>query len=686
MPQNHDETQPDSTTNPNIETTHLSQPDGPLKHGAEIYRTLARNLPGTYIFLFDQDMRFLAAEGKDLARTGFTPENLVGKTLHEVLSAEQVTVMEPLYRAALAGETLVREQPSGRVIYRLHVFPVRNEKGDIFAGMAVAQDITQFRHTERELRNKEQHIRAMVQAQPDMLFVIDHQGTYVEIEMNAGESNPLMGSDYIIGANLRDVGLPQTVVRQTFSAIQATLTTGSVQTINYELPLSSGQVGWFEARIVPLNKHEVLCIVRDISDLRRTQQELKQQLEQLTILTEVEAELADQLNIDYVLTMALDALVRLSKADAGFIGLLDDEGGIELARVVGDYPLKSVEAFLRRGMGIVAQVIQQQEAIYITEIDNDTNHVELMPNAAAQIVIPLISQDHLIGILNLETRKAEDFGEQTFAFLKLLTARIAVAIDNARLYRQTADQLNELQSLYRRVSKLEQLKTDMIRIASHDLRNPLGSLMGFVDMLGREMKDSDHATQLEYLELIRNSARRMRKITTDILSLERIEAAAEAASFSDLDFHDLVSQVYTEQRASAWMKSQRIDTALAEGPLQIQGDPVQLHEAVSNLISNAIKYTPEEGRIQIRLQHADDTLVFEVEDNGIGIRKVHQERLFQPFFRAKTAEVRDIEGTGLGLHLVKNIIERHGGKMHFTSEHGKGSTFGFTLPRNPENA
>jgi len=119
---------------------------------------------------------------------------------------------------------------------------------------------------------------------------------------------------------------------------------------------------------------------------------------------------------------------------------------------------------------------------------------------------------------------------------------------------------------------------------------------------------------------------------------------------------------------------------LSRSSVVIQGDEVQLREAIDNLIQNAIKYTPEGGRVVVHLDVEDGRARFTVTDTGYGIPEPLQARLFQPFFRARTAETAQVEGSGLGLHLVKNIIQRHNGQMIFRSTYGEGSTFGFKLP------
>ena len=140
----------------------------------------------------------------------------------------------------------------------------------------------------------------------------------------------------------------------------------------------------------------------------------------------------------------------------------------------------------------------------------------------------------------------------------------------------------------------------------------------------------------------------------------------------------LAREVYDESLALANLRSRNIELELSDEPLPVMADAAHISEAMTNLISNAIKYTPADGRIVVRVHCRRSKVLFEVEDNGPGIPEEKQERLFEPFYRAvKSSEV---EGSGLGLHLVRNIIQRYGGKTHFSSVYGKGSLFGFSLP------
>ncbi|MBC8170501.1 MAG: HAMP domain-containing histidine kinase, partial [Anaerolineae bacterium] len=297
----------------------------------------------------------------------------------------------------------------------------------------------------------------------------------------------------------------------------------------------------------------------------------------------------------------------------------------------------------------------------------------------AIMVIPLLSYERILGVLHLETNKPERFSQDIFDFLKLIASRVAVAIENAQLYQIAQDQLTRLQELYIQVSDLEKLKTDMIRIAAHDLRNPVSVIVGYLELLQWSLGEKITDKQQNQIDAMSRAAQRMEKITTDILSLERIEKLQLDKS-QQLLMNTALREVFDEYKGQAEQKHQEYVLEIPDEVLTVQADGAQLREAMSNLVGNAIKYTPESGKVTMKLYEDKDKVKFEVIDTGYGVPADQQASLFQPFFRAYSDETANIEGTGLGLHLVKNIITRHEGKMIFRSIYGEGSTFGFELP------
>jgi signal transduction histidine kinase len=289
------------------------------------------------------------------------------------------------------------------------------------------------------------------------------------------------------------------------------------------------------------------------------------------------------------------------------------------------------------------------------------------------LVVPLTAQNTAVEVLGL-VFSVEGRHERRFTFDEIQTAA-ALASQIASALRQTM--------LYEEVRELEMLKSEMIRMASHDLRNPLGGVMGYFELLvgslGADL--SSRPDRQEYVRHVRNALGTMRSLIDD--TLEKVDSERKVA-WAELDFAQLTRDVFEAQRGSAQLKGHTLtfhtDTATSAAPLNVFGSMVQLREAMINLIDNAIKYTPKEGTIQVRLNQKTKRLIFEVQDNGYGISKERQQRLFQRFFRAHEPGTDHISGTGLGLSLVKTVIERHGGEVWVHSESSIGSTFGFWLP------
>ncbi len=425
-----------------------------------------------------------------------------------------------------------------------------------------------------------------------------------------------------------------------------------------------------------------IVVFRDVTRYHNAIFDLEKRLERLSSLRRVHDEISESIDAESVPLFALDAAHRLSGAQAGFLALRDETGEMQAVALIGPYDREQIDDVLHREVGILGRVLREHEAERVLDVKNDPDYNIVLSQTNALMIVPLLgNEDELVGLISLATPFPERFTDDTFQLIRVLSNRIAASLENANLYQQTQQQLAELQQRHEQISQLEQLKTDMIRLAAHDLRNPVTDISLRLQIL--EMSLDDAEALQRSINAAKEATDRMSKLISDILSLERIEQIAKGVMENPdvINLYAEVSLVVDALQGAAQRKSIEMTfEATDRHTATVLGEQTQLHEAVNNLVSNAIKYTPDGGTVNVLLTSEDDQLVFQVKDTGYGIPDNMQERLFQPFFRARTKETRHVEGTGLGLHLVKRIIERHHGEMVFHSEYGKGSTFGFRLP------
>lgn len=229
------------------------------------------------------------------------------------------------------------------------------------------------------------------------------------------------------------------------------------------------------------------------------------------------------------------------------------------------------------------------------------------------------------------------------------------------------------------IIELSDIKDQLLRTVSHDLKNPLHVIMGYSSLL----MDGNYATSatdvINMSKAIFNSAERMYTLVTNLLELSQIEDGA-GLQMLPLSLSQLCKDMMPEFEVTAQAKGQNLSLNLPQTDVKVNGDTMRLGQVISNLVSNAIKYTPPNGHVSVTITIEGDKAHVCVEDNGLGIPPEAIPHLFDKFYRVNTLEHRSVEGTGLGLSIVKAIIEQHQGKIWVESQLSKGSKFIFLLP------
>lgn len=228
--------------------------------------------------------------------------------------------------------------------------------------------------------------------------------------------------------------------------------------------------------------------------------------------------------------------------------------------------------------------------------------------------------------------------------------------------------------------EVDRMKSEFISIASHQLRTPLSAINTYASMLSSGYEGELNKGQQTYMQTILSAVERMNQLITTLLDISQLEAGALNVRLRESDISELLGQIMEELGQFARAKNLKFKASCAQDKIVTQCDPLLLGEIYTNLISNAIKYTPEKGSVQVKLDVKKNAVVFSVIDNGYGIPESMHSQVFTKFFRASNIQKKDTTGTGLGLYMVRQISDVMGGRLWFSSQENKGSEFYFALP------
>jgi len=284
----------------------------------------------------------------------------------------------------------------------------------------------------------------------------------------------------------------------------------------------------------------------------------------------------------------------------------------------------------------------------------------------------MLRENELIGGLTVNKRTPGEFSPEIIELLKTFATQSALAIQNARLFQEIADKSAQLEAASRH-------KSEFLANMSHELRTPLNAIIGFSEVLSDRMFGELNDKQEEYLKDIYASGQHLLSLINDILDLSKVEAGRMELEVTDFDLPAAIDNALILVRERASRRGITLGRAIDDRVGTVRGDERKVKQVFLNLLSNALKFTPEGGRIDVRATMNDGMVEVSVTDTGVGIAPEDQEAIFEEFRQVGTAD-KKVEGTGLGLALSRKFIELHGGRIWVQSEPGKGSTFSFTLP------
>ena len=394
----------------------------------------------------------------------------------------------------------------------------------------------------------------------------------------------------------------------------------------------------------------------------QTDQALQRRVQELSVFQTIDRQLNRSLNLQRVLELALDWAVQATNAHSGSLGLVEKalERSPEINILAHWGSQEDTEYTISKGHPILKQMLS-------TTRTASSRHESADGRAVTQLVVPIRIESEVIGLIMLNSPYPNAFSADDRAFVERLADRTAVAMENARLYEQ--------------LRNAKQQQSNFVAVVSHELRSPMTTIMGYTELLLGNMGGELQPKQREMLEIVATNSRRMQLLIQDLADINRIQMGQMNFSIGEFNLVEVVNEVVRSLTDLVKGKKQRITMMLDAATIPpVSADRSRTAQILTNLINNAHKYTPEGGRIGVRMRVQRNFVLVEVIDNGIGISTADQAKLFGQFFRAEDRAVREQQGWGLGLSIVKMLVEAQGGEIVCRSEVGKGSIFSFTLP------
>jgi signal transduction histidine kinase len=415
--------------------------------------------------------------------------------------------------------------------------------------------------------------------------------------------------------------------------------------------------------------------------LRQRVSILQRQAQQLSRILEINRQLTSTLELEPLLEEIIHSATELTDTEAASIMLYDDKlGELRFAAVTGINAEQLAKMRVPIEGSIAGAVWKTGQPMQVTQADQDPRHYDATDQAihfqTRNILgVPLSIKERNIGVLEALNKHGDaPFTEEDTQVLSTLAAQAAVAIHNAQL-------VGALQRAYHKLNQLDSLKSDFIAIASHELRTPLGLILGYASIL----KDDASGPAAEQLEVVMQAALRLRGLIEEMVNLRHLDTGERVLQRATFPIQDLIKTVCTECESLATAKGQTISFNLPAAPAPVSADRAQITIVLNNLLTNAIKFTPQGGRIAVSVEPRNNEVCVSVSDTGIGIAASDLERIFERFYQVEPHMNRRHGGMGLGLSISKGLVELHGGRIWAESVKGRGSRFTFTLPANNPN-
>ncbi|MDZ8263174.1 response regulator [Nostoc sp. ChiQUE01b] len=639
-------------------------------------RQVAANLPHGAVFIVDRDLRYQLAEGEALERVGMTTENFVGKTLWEALEPALAATYEPNYRQALNGESFTAEHNSHGRYYISHGIPLRNDRGEVDAVLAMSYDITARKQIEIALKQSEARFRLMMaSAKEYAILTVDPNAMITS--WSAGAEDLFKYSEAeIIGRDCHSLYTREDNLKDRVGwEFETAQTQGQAENECWHIR-KDGSRFWGSGFVMPLRDEAddvqgFIKIMRDVTSQRQADERFRLlyditsdllAVEQpMTLMHNLFSKLAPLLGLDFYYNYIVE-----SKDNCSILHLKNYEG-------VTQEVAEALE-WIEFGECVCGWAAQERQQIVLdhAEIATDPRAQTVRDqNGTAYISQPLIVQERLLGTISFGSCTRTSFTSEEIDLLQLMSEQIAIALDRANLIVSIQQHAEQLQ-------RANQIKDEFLAVLSHELRSPLNPILGWAQLLRKGKLNA--ARQSEALLTIERNAKLQSQLIEDLLDVSRIMRGKLSLTVAPINLISVISAALETVRLAAEAKNINLRIDL-DPTAPISGDAARLQQVVWNLLTNAVKFTPDDGQVIIELRQIAGQVQIRVIDTGIGIQPQFLPHVFEYFRQEDSSTTRRFGGLGLGLAIVRQIVELHGGTVKAESlGENQGATFIVQIP------
>lgn len=610
--------------------------------------------------------------------TGLHASEVIGKNVLKIFPHTEKYWIETYGKVALTGETIVFENYSEDLQKHFQVHAYSPKKGQ-FA--VIFNDITDYKKVLQKLIEQEDRLHTIIEQAPDAIFLSDFSGKIVSANFKACIDSGYT-HDEILQLSILDIDNSIESIED-LTAVWKTIQPGKSITLLSEHKRKDGTVYPVEIRITIIvinNIQHIIGFAQNISERKQNEEEIVQHRLRLECLYNISQ--YNSKDKEEFLDFVLDEIIKITQSTIGYIYFYNE--------VKEEFTLNSWSkdvlaacnvmekqtTYLLNKTGLWGEAVRQRKPIIVNDFAASNPFKKGTPEGHVTmksfLTTPVIIDEKIVAVVGVANKKT-DYNDSDIRQMQVIMDSAWKIVEREKLFIELVD-AKEI------AEENNALKTAFLANVSHEIRTPMNAILGFSELLNYPEQTS--VERAYYTSIIKQSGEQLLRVINDIIDIAKISAKAIKPQIQICDILQILNHSIEIIKQQQFIKlKDRIEITIHESfpTIEILSDPIRLQQIFTNLISNAVKYTPK-GSVEIgSIYTQDNEICVYIKDTGIGIPKEFHTKIFELFRQLNTKS--SIEGTGIGLNITQGLVELLGGKIWLESEIGVGTTFYFTIPK-----